>query len=191
MLILKGEISMNNLLQMLSKNPMIIVVAVLVLSCVFAIPCILYNKHRQVQDQKFIDDHRGMAFLRISGKKITIDGRDVSQYECIDRTKDNINVALEPGVHTVSALFSAVRSVDYFDAEKILEVNLSLETECQYWIGGFNYSAGQRKNYYNGKVPEHILDLQVGKDFLICYKEGTLENPMGEYPDTFRYPPLD
>lgn len=165
---------MYNLMQTLSANPVIPIVAVLAISCVLAVPCIFYNKRVKVQQQKFLEDHRGDAFLCIFGEKIKIDGRDISEYECIECGKDYTNVCLKPGSHTVSAIFSAARKVDRFKPGRSLDVELSLEGGYQYSIGGYEYSAEQRRNYYKGNVPEHILDLQVDDKYLICYKESSI-----------------
>lgn len=162
---------MNNLMQTLSANPMIAVVAVLVLSCVLAIPCILYNKKVKAQQEQLLERHKGEAFLGIFGEKILIDGKDISSFECLEQNDKYINVPLTPGKHKISAIFSAARKVDRFKPGKILEVELDLEGNHQYSIGGYEYSAEQRKNYYKGNVPEHILDLAVGDKYLICYKE--------------------
>lgn len=165
---------MSDLLQTLSKNPMILVVGILVLSCVLAIPCAFYGKHIKKKQKDFEEKYRGNAFLRIFGEKITIDGKNVTEYPCIEKDKEYVCVVLEPGIHTVSALFGATRSVDRFRPGKIIEVELGLEADYWYSIGGYEYSAQQRRNYYKGQVPEDILDLQVGNKFLICYKESEL-----------------
>lgn len=162
---------MSNLMQTLSANPVIIIVGVLVLSCLLAIPCVLHNKKVKVQQQKFMESHRGEAFLGIFGEKITIDGKDISAYECIANENNYINIPLPPGKHIISALFSAARKVDRFNPGEIIEVELFLEGDSQYSIGGYEYSAEQRRNYYKGNVPDHILDLQVKDKYLICYKE--------------------
>lgn len=162
---------MSNLMQTLSANPAIIIVGVLVLSCLLAIPCIFHNKKVKMQHQKFMESHRGEAFLGVFGEKIMIDGKDISAYECIVNENNYVNVPLPPGKHTVRALFSAARKVDRFKPGGILEVELLLESDCQYSIGGYEYSAEQRRNYYKGNVPEHILDLPVKDKYLICYKE--------------------
>lgn len=167
---------MSNLLQTLSENPTIIIIGVLVLSCILAIPCIFHGKKVKAKQQKFIESHRGDAFLCIFGDKIMIDGKKVSEYECIEYNKDYINVTLEPGEHVISALFSAARKVDRFRPGKVLDVKLSLQGGFQYSIGGYEYSAEQRRNYYKGNVPEHILDLPVGDKYLICYKESSLNS---------------
>ncbi|MDD3139639.1 MAG: hypothetical protein PHX08_11790 [Lachnospiraceae bacterium] len=160
---------MNNLFETLSNNPMIIVIGVLCVSLVLAIPCILYNKHLKNAENKFLEEHAGQAFLGIFGSNIKIDGKPAKEFECTDKSKEYIMVALEAGEHTISALFGPARSVDRFSAER--EVKLCLEEGGQYSIGGYEYSAQQRRNYYKGDVPLHILDLAVENKFLICYKE--------------------
>lgn len=160
---------MNNLLETLSKNPMIIVIGVIFLSILLTIPCILYSMHLKNKEDKFLEEHAGQAFLYISGTKIKIDGKPAKELEYIDKSNDYLKVALEPGEHIVSALFGPARTVDSFSAE--VEVKLCLEADCQYSIGGYEYSAEARRNYYKGDVPQHILNLTVGNKFLICYKE--------------------
>lgn len=165
---------MSELLLWLSKNPIILVVGILVLCCVFMIPCVIYSKHVKAKQEKFIEENRNNALLLIFGEKITIDGRKVSEYQCLDINKEFTNVVLEPGTHEISALFHAARKVDRFNPRKTINVTLELEAGYSYTLGGYEYSACQRNNYYKGQVPEDILDLQVGNKFLICYKEDTL-----------------
>lgn len=61
--------------------------------------------------------------------------------------------------------------MDRFRPGKEIEVELDLQAGYWYSVGGYEYRAQQRKNYYKGQVLEHILDLQVGNKFLICYKD--------------------
>lgn len=165
---------MSDLLLKLSENPMILVMGILILSCVLMIPCVFYGKYVKAKQQKFIDENQNNALLLIFGEKIIIDGKEVSEYQCMDKSKEHVNVVLEPGSHEIRALFHAARSVDRFNPGKVIEVTLKLESGCSYSIGGYEYSALQRKNYYKGQVPEDILDLPVGNKFLICYKEDNL-----------------
>lgn len=165
---------MSDLLLKLSENPMIVVVGIIVLSCILTIPCIFYGKYVKAKQQRFSDENRNNAILLIFGEKITIDGKKISEYRCMDQSKESVNVVLKPGTHVVSALFSAARSVDRFRPGKIISVELNLEEGYWYSIGGYEYSAQQRMNYYKGQVPEHILDLPVGNKFLICYKDSRL-----------------
>lgn len=162
---------MSELLLKLSENPMILVAGILILCCVLLIPCIIYGKHAKAKQEKFAAENRKNAILLIFGDRITIDGKSLSEYKCIDKSKESVNVVLEPGLHVISALFGAARSVDRFKPGKVIEAELELQEGYWYSIGGYEYSAQQRKNYYKGQVPEHILDLQVGNKFLICYKD--------------------
>ncbi|MDO4276622.1 MAG: hypothetical protein Q4D16_23415 [Eubacteriales bacterium] len=162
---------MSELLLKLSENPMILVVGILVLSCVLSIPCIIYGKHAKAKQEKFAAENRQNAILLIFGEKITIDGKSLSEFQCIDKSKESVSVVLQPGIHIVSALFGAARNVDRFRPGKEIEVELDLQAGYWYSVGGYEYSAQQRKNYYKGQVPEHILDLPVGNKFLICYKD--------------------
>lgn len=165
---------MSDLLQTLSKNPMILVVGILVLCCVLTIPCVFYGKHVKKKEKEFVDKYKGNALLRIFGDKIVVDGKSISEYPCTDKDKESVCVVLKPGIHVVSGLFSAARNVDRFKPGKVIDVELELQADYWYSIGGYEYSAQQRRNYYKGQVPEDILDLQVGSKFLICYKESEL-----------------
>lgn len=162
---------MNNIFETLSNNPMMIVIGVFALSLLLAIPCIFYNKHIKNKERKFLEEHAGQTFITIFGTQIKIDEKPAKEFECTDKSKEYITIALEPGEHIISALFGAARSVDRFPSDKEIEVELGLEANRQYSIGGYEYSAEQRRNYYKGNVPEHILNLPVGNKFLICYKE--------------------
>lgn len=53
---------MNDLFESLSKNPMIIVVGILVLTCFFIIPCLFYSKYKKNKEKKFLELHEGQAF---------------------------------------------------------------------------------------------------------------------------------
>lgn len=178
---------MSDLLESLSKNPMVAVMGILFLACILTIPCIFYSRYLKNKEKRFMEVHEGQSFLTIYGKQIKIDGKNVKSFERVSRAKeslytsnDYINVVLDPGEHVISALFGKARSLDNLQYANQAEAKLILEPNCQYMIGCYAYSATQRKNYYSdgyydGDLPPYIFDQQIGeRTFLICYKENNL-----------------
>lgn len=177
---------MSNLLESLSKNPMVVVMGILFIACILTIPCIFYSWYLKNKEKRFMEVHEGQAFLTIYGKKIKIDERNGKFFEHVPRAKellytsnDYINVVLDPGEHVISALFGKARSLDNLQYTNE-EIKLTLEPDYQYMLGCYAYSAAQRKNYYSdgyydGDLPPYIFDQQIReKTFLICYREGPL-----------------